>query len=61
MERTVIETMERESIESLLLMAVLTQGASKQSAMQELRRRKALHREADFEDLYMTNFGVVAC
>lgn len=60
MERTLMETLKNESIESLLLMAVLAQGVPKQSAQRELRRRKALRSEADFEDLYITNFGVAA-
>lgn len=60
MEQTMVETLKNESIESLLLMAVLAQGVAKQSAQRELRRRKALRSEADFENLYMTNFGVVA-
>ena len=55
------ECVKNESIESLLLMAVLGQGAPKDAALRELHRRRAIRKEVDFRDLYMANFSVVAC
>jgi len=61
-ERT-IDTLDGETTEGLLLMAVLGQEPLKASALQELRRRKALSAacQDDFADIYMTNLSVVAC
>jgi hypothetical protein len=59
MEQTMF-VVENESIENLLLAAVLGQGTAKESALRELRKRKTLRQEVDFEDLYMANFSAAA-
>lgn len=46
-----------ETTETLLLMSVLGQGDQKESALRELRRRKALLADGEFENSYITNLS----
>jgi transcriptional regulator of nitric oxide reductase len=49
-----------ESVEGLLLMAVLGQDSLREAALRELGRRKAIRDNIDFVELYMTNLSVAA-
>lgn len=46
-----------EQTETLLLMAVLGQGRMKETAMDELKRRKALIAHNEFDSSYATNLS----
>lgn len=46
-----------EKTETLLLMAVLEQGAMKEAALSELKRRKALLSDEAFESSCITNLS----
>ena len=46
-----------ESVETLLLMAVLGQGAMQEAARRELHRRKALVDVDDWDHSYITNLS----
>lgn len=48
-----------ESVENLLLMAVLGNGLIRTSARRELERRRVVESRFEFEDSYMTNLSVV--
>ena len=48
-----------ESVESLLLMAVLGQDSMKQSALNELTRRKSFVDFDDMSESFQTNLGVI--
>jgi hypothetical protein len=50
-----------EATEGLLLIAILAQEPLRAAALRELRVRKALRRNSDFQELYMTNLSVAAC
>jgi hypothetical protein len=50
-----------EATEGLLLIAILAQEPLRTAALRELRVRKVLRRNSDFQDMYMTNFSVAAC
>lgn len=50
-----------DSIEGLLLMAVLGQDSLREAAIRELGRRKAIRENMEFTELYMTNLSVAAC
>lgn len=60
LENTVYDV-SSETTEGLLLMAVLAQEPLRTAALRELRIRKTLRQNADFQDMYMTNFSVAAC
>ncbi|MHC4552203.1 MAG: hypothetical protein ACYSUT_05495 [Planctomycetota bacterium] len=50
---------DNETVENLLLIAVLGKGQIRRGARQELERRRVIDRHCDFEDSYMTNLSVV--
>lgn len=50
---------ENESVENLLLIAVLGNGPMRLSARRELESRRVVDRQCDFEDSYMTNLSVI--
>ena len=58
-----METMEEmfgdESVENLLLIAVLGKGDIRSQARRELERRRVIETQLVFEDSYMTNLSVV--
>ena len=54
------ETLQWECIENLMLMSVLGQEPFRNSAIQELQRRKLLKDPDQFSDAFMTNLSV-AC
>jgi hypothetical protein len=48
-----------QSIENLMLMAVLGAGSVRETARTELGRRRAIRLPDEFEDMFMTNLSVV--
>lgn len=48
-----------ESVENLLLIAVLGKGSVRSCARKELERRRVVEPKFAFEDSYMTNLSVV--
>ena len=50
---------ENETVENLLLIAVLGTGQMRLGARRELERRSVIDHQCDFEDSYMTNLSVV--
>ena len=56
---TMEDTFQSESVENLLLIAVLGRGAIRESARRELERRHIVEPKSAFEDSYMTNLSVV--
>lgn len=53
------EVISCESVENLLFISVLGEGAIRVHAREELERRRVVDPQCAFEDSYMTNLSVV--